>query len=100
MEVTPIEHWLELEAGVTPLFGRGSTEWDTDLLFKKPWTLSHKVEFMAGVGPEWIRTSDHGTGTDSLGAEGRARFYVLALREAQIRLVSRTGLRLQLRARP
>ena len=58
VEVTPIEHWLELEAGVTPLFTSHSTEWDVDLLFKKPWTLSKKVEFMAGVGPEWIHTSD------------------------------------------
>jgi hypothetical protein len=52
VEVTPIENWLELEAGVTPLFGAHSTEWDVDLLFKKPWTLSKKVEFMAGIGPE------------------------------------------------
>lgn len=36
VEVTPIENWLEIEAGVTPLFARHSTEWDTDLLFKKP----------------------------------------------------------------
>ncbi len=56
VEVTPIEHWLELEAGVTPLFARHSKEWDTDLLFKKPWTLSKKAEFMLGVGPEWIHT--------------------------------------------
>jgi len=56
VEVTPVRNWLELEAGVTPAFGRHSTEWDTDLLFKKPWDLSPKVEFMAGIGPEWIRT--------------------------------------------
>jgi hypothetical protein len=56
VEVTPIENWLELEGGVTPLFGRRSTEWDADLLFKKPWSLSHKAEFMLGVGPEWIHT--------------------------------------------
>jgi hypothetical protein len=35
VEVTPIENWLELEAGVTPLFRRHSTEWSADLLFKK-----------------------------------------------------------------
>ena len=52
VELTPVENWLELEGGVTRLFGRHSTEWDTDLLFKKPWTLSHKAEFMVGVGPE------------------------------------------------
>ena len=68
-EVTPIENWLELEAGVTPLFGSNSTEWDTDLLFKKPWTLSDKVEFMFGVGPEWIHTREYGVTTNSLGGE-------------------------------
>jgi hypothetical protein len=60
VEVTPIENWLELEAGVTPLFGRHSREWDTDLLFKKPWKLSHTAELMVGVGPEWIHTNESG----------------------------------------
>jgi hypothetical protein len=53
VEFTPIEHWLEIEAGISTLFGGGQTEWDTDLLFKKPFTLSDKVEFMVGAGPEW-----------------------------------------------
>src|SRR5580658_10371227 len=69
VEVTPIENWLEIEAGVAPLFSRDSTEWDTDVLFKKPWTLSNKAEFMAGAGPEWIRTIEHGRTTDALGVE-------------------------------
>ena len=69
VEVTPIENWLELEAGVTPLFARHSTEWDTDLLFKKPWTLSRKAEFMFGVGPEWIHTSRYNVVTNSVGGE-------------------------------
>jgi hypothetical protein len=69
VEVTPIENWLELEAGVTPAFGHHSTEWDTDLLFKKPWTLSEKVEFMFGVGPEWIHTRKYGMTTNSVGGE-------------------------------
>jgi hypothetical protein len=69
VEVTPIEHWLELEAGVTPLFARRSTEWDTDLLFKKPWTLSRKAEFMFGVGPEWIHASRNNVVTNSAGGE-------------------------------
>jgi hypothetical protein len=69
VEFTPIENWLEIEAGTTPLFRRHSTEWDTDLLFKKPWTLSKKVEFMFGVGPEWIHTRAYGVTTNSLGGE-------------------------------
>ena len=66
VEVTPIENWLELEGGVTTLFGRHSTEWDTDLLLKKPWTLSPKAEFMVGVGPEWVHTSASGVTTNSV----------------------------------
>lgn len=69
IEFTPIENWLELEAGTSPLFRRHSTEWGTDLLFKKPWTLSRKVEFMFGVGPEWIHTREYGVSTNAVGAE-------------------------------
>ena len=69
VEVTPIENWLELEVGVTPLFARHSREWDMDLLFKKPWTLSKKTEFMVGVGPEWIHTNEAGLIRNSPGVE-------------------------------
>ena len=68
VEFTPIEKWLEIEAGTTPIFRHHSTEWDTDLLFKKPWTLSEKVEFMFGIGPEWIHTRACVT-TNALGGE-------------------------------
>jgi hypothetical protein len=68
-EVTPIEHWLELEAGVSPFFTRNSTEWDTDLLFKKPWTLSPKAEFMLGVGPQWVHLRQYGKVTNTLAGE-------------------------------
>jgi hypothetical protein len=68
-EITPIENWLEIEAGVTPLFTRHSTEWDTDLLFKKPWTLSKKAEFMFGVGPEWVHTRQYGVTTNSVAGQ-------------------------------
>jgi len=69
VEVTPIENRLELEAGVIQLFARHSAEWDTDLLFKKPWTLSERVEFMFGGGPEWIHTRKFGVTTNSLAGE-------------------------------
>ena len=67
LKVTPIEKWLELEAGVTPSFSRRSTEWATDFLLKKPWTLSSKVEFMVGIGPEWIHTRDSGMTKNAVG---------------------------------
>jgi hypothetical protein len=69
VEITPIENWLELEAGVTPSFSDHTTEWASDLLFKKPWTLSRTVEFMAGIGPEWIHTRGSGTTTNSVAGE-------------------------------
>jgi len=69
VEVEPIPTWLELEAGVTPFFARHSTEWDTDLLFKKPWTLSRSVEFMLGAGPEWIHSRRNNVVSNSLGGE-------------------------------
>jgi hypothetical protein len=68
-EITPIEGWLELEAGVSPFFTRKSTEWDTDLLFKKPWTLSRKAEFMFGVGPEWDCLRQNGRTANSIAGE-------------------------------
>ena len=69
VETTPIENWLEIEAGVSPFFSRSSTEWDVDLLFKKPWTLSRKAEFMLGVGPEWVHLRQNGTTTNSIAGE-------------------------------
>jgi hypothetical protein len=69
IETTPIENWLELEAGVSPFFTHHSTEWDTDLLFKKPWTLSRKAEFMLGVGPEWVHLRQNGTTTNTVSGE-------------------------------
>src|ERR1700678_2543579 len=68
-ETTPVENWLEIEAGISPFFTRNSTEWDTDLLFKKPWTMSSKAEFMLGVGPEWVYLRQHGTTSNSISGE-------------------------------
>ena len=53
VEFEPIKNWLEIEIGTGPMFGNGIREWDTDILFKKPFTLSDKVEFMVGAGPQW-----------------------------------------------
>jgi hypothetical protein len=69
VEVTPIENRLEIEGGTTALFAHHSTEWDTDVLFKKPWTFSPKAEFMLGAGPEWIHNRSRGLVTNSVGGE-------------------------------
>jgi len=73
-EVTPIKEWLEIEAGVTPFFSRGQTEWDSDLLFKKPYTLSKTMEFMCGVGPEWAHTISSGKSSNSIAGEAALDF--------------------------
>jgi hypothetical protein len=74
VEFTPIKNWLELEIGVTPSFSRHSTEWSTDLLFKKPWDLTPRIEFMAGIGPAWVRTRSNGITRHSIAAEAIADF--------------------------
>jgi hypothetical protein len=74
VEVTPIKDWLEIEAGVSALRGHGQTEWGSDLIFKKPFTLSDTVEFMIGVGPEWTYTTG-GEGA-KVSAEVAAEFMI------------------------
>jgi hypothetical protein len=69
VEVTPIENLLELESGVTTLFRHGQSEWDTDFLFKKPYTLSDTAEFMFGAGPEWAHAVASGKTTDAIAGE-------------------------------
>ena len=86
VEVTPIEDWLELECGVTALFRSGSTEFDTDLLFKKPWTLSRKAEIMAGIGPEWIHTRERGVTTNAAAGEAVLDFMYWPGKHRQHRL--------------
>jgi hypothetical protein len=69
VEFTPIKNWLVIETGITTLFSRGQTEWDTDLIFKKPFDLSPTVEFEPGIGPVWMHTVGGIGRTDSIGAE-------------------------------
>ncbi|HWZ60919.1 MAG TPA: hypothetical protein VNW46_18180 [Gemmatimonadaceae bacterium] len=69
VEVTPIERWLELEAGVTALGTNGRRQVSTDLIFKKPFAFSPTVEFMAGAGPQLSWTLSGPRHTRSLAAE-------------------------------
>jgi hypothetical protein len=57
VEFTPIENWLEVETGITAI----RNEVSMDFLLKKPWRLSAKSEFMAGIGPELSRPWSGGT---------------------------------------
>ena len=69
MEITPIEHWLELEGGITILGAGRQRELSIDLLLKKPWQLTPTVEFMAGIGPEFSRKLGRDENGTRLGAE-------------------------------
>jgi hypothetical protein len=62
-EVSPLEHWLELEIGIAALRADRGWELPVDVLFKKPWQITPKFEFMAGIGPEIIRTTGPERGT-------------------------------------
>ena len=53
VEFSVIKDWLEIEIGGGTLFNRGQKEWEADVLFKKPFTLSNTVELMVGAGPSW-----------------------------------------------
>jgi hypothetical protein len=68
IEYTLIKEWLEVELEVSPLFGAGRTDWDTELIFKKPFEVSDKLEVMPGIGPAWLYTVSHGQSSSSLGA--------------------------------
>ncbi len=75
VEVVPFKNWLEIEAGITPLFGRGQSEWNTDLVFKKPLDLSPTIELEPGIGPAWIHTTGGGRTTNSIAGEVTLDFH-------------------------
>ncbi len=74
VETTPIPDLLEIEGGTTALYSKGQTEWDTDFLFKKPFTLSDTVEFMFGLGPQWAHVTTHGRSSDTVAGEAALDF--------------------------
>jgi hypothetical protein len=69
VEITPVKNWLEFETGIASLFGHHSREWSADFLLKKPWDLTKTVEFMVGIGPEWVHTRRNGVYTNSVAGE-------------------------------
>jgi hypothetical protein len=86
VEFEPIKTWLVVEAGVTSLFSRGSTEWDTDVVFKKPFDLSPFVEFEPGLGVAWVHARDGGISADSLAGEVVCDFMFWPARERKFGL--------------
>jgi hypothetical protein len=62
VEFPVIKDWLEIETGISTMFRPGQTEWQADVLFKKPFTLNERVEFMIGAGPQ-LSYATFGSGT-------------------------------------
>jgi hypothetical protein len=69
-EYTVIERWLEVEVTTTPAFSKGQVEFDTDFVFKKPFELTDRLEFLIGAGPLWL----HKPEGDSVAAEAIVEF--------------------------
>ena len=69
IEIEPIESWLEVELGASTYRSRGSTNWELELPFKKPFRLSSTIEVMPGLGPTWTHTTRPGGRPSTWGAE-------------------------------
>ena len=69
VEMTPVEHVLELECGMTVLAAEDGLETSIDVLFKKPYRLSPQVEFMIGLGPEVVHLPGREDGGTFFGTE-------------------------------
>jgi hypothetical protein len=86
IEFAPIKDRLEIELGVSPMFSRGQTEYDTDLVFKTPlpFGLADNLEVLIGVGPSWLHTVGGGQVTDALGATAQLDIEFWQLPEKKI----------------
>ena len=67
VELAAIEDRLAVEIGVASRVG-GSAERETEVILKKPFQLSPKMEFMLGAGPTWTHASDPAERENSFGA--------------------------------
>jgi len=77
VEFEPIKDSLVIEAGLAPLFDRsGRTDWDFDVLFRRPFDLSKKVEFEPGIGPTW-------NGSGQAGAQASFEFMIWTSEERE-----------------
>ena len=91
VEFPVIKDWLEIETGISPLFRPGQTEWQADLLFKKPFTINEHVEFMIGAGPQ-LSYVTAGGGMQIAGEIAIEWMDGLAFERPQVRLVRRAHL--------
>lgn len=57
VEFNAIKDWLEIEVGGAKLFRRGRSEFENEVVFRKPFTLSETTEMMIGLGPMWSKAT-------------------------------------------
>jgi hypothetical protein len=58
VEFNVIKDWLEIEVGAAKLFRGSDSEFETEVVFRKPFTLSETAEVMIGLGPIWSKAKD------------------------------------------
>ena len=58
IEFNVIKDWLEIEVGTAKLFRGRNSEFETEVVFRKPFTLSETAEVMIGLGPMWSKAKD------------------------------------------
>jgi hypothetical protein len=58
IEFNVIKDWLEVEVGTAKLFRGSASEFETEVVFRKPFTLSQTAEVMIGLGPIWSKAKD------------------------------------------
>jgi len=61
VEFSLLKDWVEVEIGGARLFRRGISEWEGEVVFRKPFTLSNTTEFMIGLGPIWTKAAGEST---------------------------------------
>jgi hypothetical protein len=89
VEFNVIKDWLEVEVGAAKLFRGSDSEFETEVVFRKPFTLSETAEVMIGLGPIWSK----GKGRKLEGRHHvRSRLHVLVLAREEIRMVPGTEL--------
>jgi len=55
VEFNVIKDWLEIEIGGAKLFRGSNWQFENEVVFRKPFTLSEMTEMMVGLGPMWSK---------------------------------------------
>ncbi|HVT09046.1 MAG TPA: hypothetical protein VHO67_16415 [Polyangia bacterium] len=74
VEVEAIDEWLELELGAQILATAPGREASLDLVLKKPFRVTERLEVMTGLGPTVIQTSGAGETRTAWGIEAAVDF--------------------------